>query len=296
MFSFVSVEKTYGKFHSIYSSKVIDFIYSCIIPSFLLLNRLHAIRKPKRPAKEQRHVNALLIVDVQYDFIDGTLALKNCPSQHQGEHVIPIINKMLNDIHFDVVVYTQDWHTPDHISFYDNLHLRAHLLAKDAKQADELQLFDTATFVFDDKTKNKKSRVEQILWPRHCVQHTHGAEIHKDLVIVKSNKACDVINLLKGYDSDIDSYSAFWDNQKIRETRLNNQLKNNNISQVFIAGIATDVCVYSTALHSVENGYKTYIVEDACRGVDENNINLRLDELIDRGCLVTQSSAIKNLI
>jgi exosome complex component RRP4 len=258
------------------------------------LNRLHAIRKPKRTSKEQKHVNALLIVDVQYDFIDGTLALKNCPSQHQGEHVIPIINKLLNDIHFDVVVYTQDWHTIDHISFFDNLHLRAHLLAKDSKQVDELQLFDTAIFVFKDDAK--KSRVEQILWPRHCVQHTHGAEIHKDLVILKQNKTCQVIHLLKGYDSDIDSYSAFWDNQKISETVLNAKLQEHNVTQVFIAGIATDVCVYSTALHAAENGYKTYIIEDACRGVDENNIHLRLDDLLARNCMVTQSASVKNLI
>jgi exosome complex component RRP4 len=233
---------------------------------------------------------------VQYDFIDGTLALKNCPSQHQGEHVIPILNKLLNEIHFDVIVYTQDWHTHDHISFFENLHLRSHLLAKDSKQADELQLFDTAVFVMDDVTKTKKSRVEQILWPTHCVQHTHGAEIHKDLIVLRPNRTRQVINLLKGYESDIDSYSAFWDNQKIRETMLNAKLKEHNVTQVFIGGIATDVCVYSTALHAAEYGYRTYIIEDACRGVDEKNIHLRLDELLKRNCLVAQSSEVKNLV
>ncbi|CAF2216662.1 unnamed protein product [Rotaria magnacalcarata] len=242
---------------------------------------------------ESKAVSALLIVDVQYDFIDGSLALKNCPSQHQGEHVIPIINKILHDIHFDVVVYTQDWHTHDHISFFENLPLRAHLLAKDSKSIDELKLFDTAVFVFADDTRGKMSRVEQILWPTHCVQHSHGAELHKELSILKANKRREVIHLLKGYDSDIDSYSAFWDNQKIRETSLNSTLKESNVTHVFIVGIATDVCVYSTALHAVENGYKTYIVEDACRGVDVGNINLRLDELINRNCVVIQSNEIK---
>jgi len=139
-------------------------------------------------------------------------------------------------------------------------------------------------------------RVEQILWPTHCIQRTHGAELHKDLLILKPNKSRQVINLLKGYDSDIDSYSAFWDNQKIRETTLNSKLKEFNVTQVFIVGIATDVCVYSTALHAVEYGYRTYIIEDGCRGVDENNINLRLDDLIKRNCLVAQSSEVKNLI
>jgi nicotinamidase-related amidase len=246
--------------------------------------------------EKQKNVSALLIVDVQYDFIDGTLALKNCPSQHQGEHVIPIINKMLAEIDFDVVVYTQDWHTTDHISFFDNIHLRSHLLAADSKPLDELKVFDTAIFEFPDKKKGKKLRVDQILWPRHCVQHTHGAELHKDLCVIKPNKNREVINLLKGYDSDIDSYSAFWDNQKLRETMLNNKLREHNVTQVFLVGIATDVCVYSTAVHAVENGYRTYIIVDACRGVDENNINLRLDELIKRNCLVTKSDEIKDLI
>lgn len=260
------------------------------------MSRIIAIRKPNQISKESKHVNALLIVDVQYDFIDGTLALKNCPSHHQGEHVIPILNKLLNEVHFDVVVYTQDWHTADHISFYENLPLRAHLLDKDSKQIDELKVFDTAVFIFDDKSKMKKMRVEQILWPTHCIQQTHGAEIHKDLLILKPNRTRQVINLLKGYESEIDSYSAFWDNQKIRETMLNSKLKDYNVTQVFIGGIATDVCVYSTALHAVEYGYRTYIIEDACRGVDEKNINLRLDDLIKHNCLVTQSSDIKNLV
>jgi len=238
----------------------------------------------------------LVIVDVQYDFIDGTLALKNCPSQHQGEQVIPTINKLLNETHFDVVVYTQDWHTHDHISFFDNLHLRAHLLASDSKPINELNVFDTAVFIFNDKNHAKNPRVEQILWPRHCVQHTRGAEIHKDLQIVNSTKTRHVVNLLKGYEPDIDSYSAFWDNQKIRETMLHSKLDEYQVNQVFIAGIATDVCVYFTALHSIEYGYRTYLIEDACRGVDESNINLRLDELLKRNCLVTQAADVKNLL
>ncbi|CAF1152981.1 unnamed protein product [Adineta steineri] len=257
------------------------------------INNVDIITCSIRRNSHPKPVNALLIVDVQYDFIDGSLALKNCPSQHQGEQVIPMINKLLKDIHFDVVVYTQDWHTHDHISFFDNLHLRAHLLAKDSKQAHELNVFDTAIFLLDDP---RPLRVEQILWPAHCIQHTHGAELHKDLDIVKPNKTRKIINLLKGYDSNIDSYSAFWDNMKIRETELHSKLKAHNVSQVFIVGIATDVCVYFTALHALENGYKTYLIQDACRGVDETNINLRLDELKGRHCSVIQTADVKDLI
>ena len=260
------------------------------------MNRIETLKKEGKISNKTRPINALLIVDVQYDFIDGTLALKNCPSHHQGEQIIPIINKLLNQDHFDVVVYTQDWHTPDHISFYENLPLRAHLLAKDSKSLEELKVFDTAIFEFDDETKAKKLRVEQILWPTHCVQNSHGAEFHEDLSILKSNENCYVVTLRKGNDSNIDSYSAFWDNQKIRETTLNSTLKERNVTQVFIAGIATDICVYSTALHSAENGYKTFIIEDACRGVDPANINLRLDELVKRNCSLVQANDIKNLI
>lgn len=270
-------------------------IYDYLVYFLFSINRLHILKKPKDvPVQPKKDVNALLIVDVQYDFIDGTLALKDCPSGHQGEQVIPILNKLLKELNFDVVVYTQDWHTHDHISFFDNLHLRKHLLSKESKPFEELKMMDTAIFSFE--TDPRLKRVEQILWPVHCVQQTHGAEIHKDLYILPQDKTRHVINLLKGYDSDIDSYSAFWDNQKIRETMLNDELKKYNVTQVFIGGIATDVCVYSTALHACEYGYKTYIIEDACRGVDENNINLRLDDLISRNCLVTQSAAIKNLL
>ncbi|CAF0808461.1 unnamed protein product [Rotaria sordida] len=258
--------------------------------------KINTLKKRNHSNRGAKPINALLIVDVQYDFIDGTLALKDCPSHHQGEQVIPIINKLLNDIHFDIIVYTQDWHTPDHISFHENLPLRAHLLAKDSKKVDELKVFDTAIFLLDDEAKTKKLRVEQILWPTHCVQHSHGAELHKDLHIVKPNKHRQVVNLFKGNDSDIDSYSAFWDNQKIRETALNTKLKEHNVTNVFIAGIATDVCVYSTALHAVEYGYRTFIVEDACRGVDVANINLRLDELIKRNCVIVQANEIKDII
>ncbi|CAF4566272.1 unnamed protein product [Rotaria sp. Silwood1] len=258
--------------------------------------RINTIKKRHHTSNGLKPASALLIVDVQYDFIDGTLALKNCPSQHQGEQVIPLINKLLNDVQFDLIVYTQDWHTHDHISFFENLPLRAHLLAHDSKKVDELKVFDTAIFLLDDTTKTKKMRVEQILWPTHCIQHSHGAEIHKDLLIVKPNKNRQVHHLYKGNDSDIDSYSAFWDNQKIRETELNSKLRENNVTNVFIAGIATDVCVYSTALHSVENGFRTFIIEDACRGVDVTNINLRLDELIKRNCVIVQSNEVKDYV
>jgi nicotinamidase-related amidase len=275
---------------------ILVLLFFLALVLFSRSSRIERLHNSKYAKQEKKQVNALLIVDVQYDFIDGTLALKNCPSQHQGEDVIPTINRLLRDVPFDVVVYTQDWHTHDHISFFENLHLRAHLLSDESKPADQLNPFETAIFSLENPHSKKKERVEQILWPAHCVQQSHGAELHKDLNIMKSTDKCCVINLLKGFERDIDSYSGFWDNQKIRETALDSQLKDKHVTSVFIAGIATDVCVFSTALHAVENGYQTFVVKDACRGVDEKNIALRLDELVQRHCIIIQSTDVENFI
>jgi len=148
-----------------------------------------------------------------------------------------------------------------------------------------------------------KQRVEQILWPKHCVQNHRGAELHKDLFIlnenVKSehlNKGTPVIRLQKGSDSTVDSYSAFWDNQKLSRTKLYEQLKQYNVTDVYVSGIATDVCVFATAKHSLEHEFRTYVIEDACRGVDQENIQLKLKQLKDENCKIVQSKDVKELV
>ncbi|CAF0864300.1 unnamed protein product [Didymodactylos carnosus] len=239
-------------------------------------------------------VNSLLIVDVQNDFITGTLSLRNCPSKHCGEDVIPTINHLLATIKFDVIVYTQDWHPRTHISFYECINLRKHLIADGSKiDASNAKLYDYIKF----------ADVEQILWPAHCIQNTTGAELHKDLHIIDNktpsnhiNKNTPVIRLHKGTDPDIDSYSAFWDNQKISKTTLDSQLKKLNVTDIYIAGIATDVCVYSTALHAAELNYCTYVIEDACRGVDENAITEKLKDLEEHNCQIIKSNKVKAVI
>ncbi|CAF1140894.1 unnamed protein product [Didymodactylos carnosus] len=139
---------------------------------------------------KSKKVNALIIVDVQNDFITGSLALKN------GEEVVPVINNLLKTIPFDVVVYTADWHPKNHISFYENIGLRKDEISSDSKvNAETAKLFDQVTF---------KGDVDQILWPTHCVQGTFGAQFHKDLYIVKKH-----ILLHKGSNPEVDSYSAF---------------------------------------------------------------------------------------
>ncbi|CAF1150976.1 unnamed protein product [Didymodactylos carnosus] len=248
-------------------------------------------------------VNALLIVDVQNDFITGTLSLSNCPSKHLGEEVVPIINHLLETIKFDVIVYTQDWHPNTHISFYECLNLRQHLISADSKVNEtNAKLFDHIQFSPDDENPKQES-VDQVLWPTHCVQNTTGADLHKELQVIGKktsifhiNKQTPIIRLYKGTNPEVDSYSAFWDNQKISQTTLDGDLKKFNVTDVFIVGIATDVCVYATALHATENGYHTYVVEDACRGVDENAITSKLQDLKEHNCQIIKSNEVKTIM
>ncbi|CAF0738222.1 unnamed protein product [Didymodactylos carnosus] len=247
------------------------------------------------PKQNKTRVNALLIVDVQNDFITGSLSLRDCPSKHEGEEVVPVINHLLSTIKFDVIAYTQDWHPGTHISFYECLPLRKHLIAPNSPVTEaNAKVFDQIRFSGD---------IEQILWPAHCVQHTRGADLHEELYIIDSktpenhmNKNTPIIRLQKGTDAEIDSYSAFWDNQKISKTTLDADLKKHHVTDVYVAGIATDVCVYSTALHSCELQYRTYVIEDACRGVDETAIKSKLQELQSHSCQIINSSKVKCLI
>ena len=245
-----------------------------------------------QPASARRLI-ALLIIDVQNDFINGSLAVRNCPSKHNGEEVVPVINQLLQSIPFDVIVYSHDWHPWDHISFFDNLALRSQFLTNDSIPLNDLHLYSTATFAL----KNLP-RMEQTLWPRHCVQNSVGAKLHPDLKVVTddSEKNVSVIHIQKGTKPDIDSYSAFWDNMKLTETKLNQQLQEKNIGKVFVTGLATDWCVYSTAIHALEYGYQTFIVEDACRGVDEKVIKERLRDFKRKKGHVIQSNEVAEYI
>ena len=176
--------------------------------------------------------SALIIVDVQNDFITGSLALLKCKAHQDGAEVVQSINQLLNKKRqkFDLIVYTMDYHPPDHISF---------------------------------------SR-----WPVHCVANTWGAKLHCELMLLNNNNDGDqqnqqnVLIIKKGTDKHIDSYSAFWDNEHRSETELNTKLKQENIENVFICGLALDFCVYYTAMDSAKEGYNTYIIKDCCRSMN----------------------------
>ena len=110
-------------------------------------------------------------------------------------------------------------------------------------------------------------RMEQVLWPRHCVQHSWGAELHKDL---KEHPKKHII--YKGVNPDVDSYSAFFDNAKLGKTCLEELVRGEGCTDVYVCGIATDVCVASTAFHALELGFRTVLIDDCSRGINKENI------------------------
>ena len=161
------------------------------------------------------------------------------PNRRDGDAVIPVINALMDDSFFEFVVATQDWHPADHGSFAEN---------HGGRQAGEvIELIG----------------IEQTLWPVHCVQGSQGGEFSPAL----NTDRFDAI-FPKGTDSRVDSYSGFYDNGRQHKTGLARWLKDNDVSEVFVAGLATDYCVKSTALDAREEGFRTILIEDGCRGVD----------------------------
>lgn len=273
-------------------------------------------------AKIYHSTSALIVVDVQNDFIDGSLALINAPAGQDGAEVVPVINKLLNESKFDAVVYTQDWHPVDHIAFHDNLHLRKHKLkSADQKPTDtkvdmsnrsisqlgandenndtsngklasdrrykleklvtNAQVFDIV--LFDD------GKVEQKLWPRHCIQESWGAELHSKLKVTPG-----AIRILKGTLSNVDAYSAFWDNSRLNETGLRQELLARGINDLFLCGLALDYCVSASAFDAVKSGFITLVIEDACRGIDLTDIKRVRKELKENGAILTTSQVVED--
>ncbi|KAK9869708.1 hypothetical protein WA026_003447 [Henosepilachna vigintioctopunctata] len=228
-------------------------------------------------------VSALILVDVQNDFISGTLDIRKCPAGHNGEEIIKPINRLLDNVHFDAYFYSFDWHPIDHVSFIENIHIRP-LHKSSPVKAQDAKIMDTV--IFDGEPPMK-----QTLWPKHCVQNTWGAELHKDLKIIE-----DSIKVYKGTNPDIDSYSVFWDNMKLTDTKLDAQLKLKNITDVYICGLAYDVCVGSTTMDSINEGYRTILMDDCCRGVDLLNIEQMKQRVTTNFGAIVCSSEVKDMV
>jgi len=231
-----------------------------------------------------RPVSAIIVVDVQNDFITGSLAIKNFDAKDDGADLVPIINNILDTVPFDNIVYSQDWHPSNHISFHDNIHLWD--LAEDSPIKNKSEAAEFSAVIFEGPP-----RINQTLWPRHCEQGTKGAEYHKDLKIHPLS-----LNIQKGFNPKIDSESAFFDNARLAKTELDAKLKERGVTDVFTCGIATDVCVSATSHDAIDLGYRTILIEDACGGIFPDNILKTKQSIKAKNGLVVDTSAVKDLV
>ncbi len=180
--------------------------------------------------RPQNH--ALIVIDVQNDFCPGgALAV------HEGDQIVGQVNDLMTA--FGAVIFTQDWHPVNHSSFATN-----------------------------HAGKNPFDLIEmpygsQVLWPTHCVQATPGSEFHADLNTARAD-----LIIRKGFNSQIDSYSAFCENDQTTPTGLHGYLQTRGIDTVTLAGLATDFCVSFSAQDAARLGYDTTVIQSACRAID----------------------------
>jgi len=192
--------------------------------------------------------HALLVIDVQNDFCPGGLL-----AVADGDQVVPVINKMMGA--FDLVVATQDWHPTGHLSF--------------ASAHPDRAAFDMVQMPYGD----------QVLWPDHCVQGSDGAQFHPDL---NADPAALIIR--KGMNPAIDSYSAFFENDRKTATGLHGFLQSQGVDQVTIVGLATDYCVNYSAQDAATLGYRVRVDLSACRAIDLNgSLQAALDDMTGLG-------------
>ena len=201
-------------------------------------------------------MEALLVVDVQNDFCTGgALAVPG------GEAVVPGINRLWDG--YACKVLTQDWHPPGHASF--------------ASSHEGKQPFDIGRLDYG----------EQVLWPDHCVQGTPGAAFHADL----RTDGADLV-LRKGFRPGIDSYSAFFENNRSTPTGLAGYLRERGVGRLVLTGLATDFCVGFSALDALASGFETVVLEDLCRGIDmEGSLARMLDDIRAAGGRIERSPA-----
>lgn len=198
-------------------------------------------------------MKALLLIDMQNDFLPGgSLAVAG------GDEIIPVINQLQSK--FDLVVATQDWHPQQHKSFASN--------HEGKKVFEQIEL----------------NGLPQMLWPDHCVQGTAGAAF-SDAVNWNRTEAI----FRKGTDPEIDSYSGFYDNGHEKATGLAAYLKGRNVTDVYIAGLAGDYCVYFTAKDALAEGFTTYLIEDATKAIDANGFTKAKEDVKSKGGQIIQS-------
>lgn len=209
--------------------------------------------------------DALIIIDVQNDFCPGGALAVN-----GGDEIVQDIVKFAQQ--FTNIVSTQDWHPSNHSSFAVN--------------------HGKEPFTQIDMPYGK-----QTLWPSHCVQGTSGAEFHSDLM-----DAVNSSNLIirKGMNKNIDSYSAFFENDGVTTTGLAGYLKEHGIERVFLVGLAYDFCVAYSAIDAAKQGFKAVVIKDMCRAIampvdDTNTVEIMEEKMIENGVEI-KDTAFKNVM
>ena len=203
-------------------------------------------------------MRALLIVDVQNDFCPG-----GALEVPEGDEVVPVINNLIGA--FDHVLQTQDWHPAGHQSF-----------ASSHPQHDPYDVIEVGYG-------------EQVLWPDHCVEGTDGAAFHPDLDTTHTE-----LVLRKGFRPEIDSYSAFFENDGETRTGLAGYLRERGIDTLYVCGLATDFCVKWSAVDGRAEGFDVFVVEEATRGIDQNgSLAQAWKDMNDAGVQVISAEAAR---
>ena len=200
---------------------------------------------------------ALLVIDVQNDFCPGgALAVP------EGDQVVPVINRLAGA--FRDVLMTQDWHPSGHHSF--------------ASSHPGRQPFETVELDYG----------AQVLWPDHCVQGSAGAAFHPALDLPQAE-----LVIRKGFRREIDSYSAFYENDHKTPTGLSGYLRSRGLSRLFLAGLATDFCVHFSAVDAAREGFAVTVIEDACRAIDlDGSLEAAQRAMREAGVAMVRSEAL----
>lgn len=192
--------------------------------------------------------DALIVIDLQNDFCPGgALAVTG------GDEIVPLVNDLIRNT--EHVILTQDWHPAGHSSFASSHHGR--------------QPFEAIDMPYGAQT----------LWPDHCIQGSKGADFHTGLAWSKAE-----LIVRKGFRSGIDSYSAFFENDRLTPTGLAGYLRERGIGEIVMVGLATDFCVAYSALDAVKHGFDTTVRLDGCRAIDLNgSLEAMIGQMRDAG-------------
>jgi nicotinamidase/pyrazinamidase len=218
---------------------------------FETMSRLEGVRIEKN--------DALIVVDVQNDFVPGgALAVTD------GDQIVGPINELglkfrMSNNH---IIFTQDWHPKGHHSF--------------ASVYAGKNPFDPIEGI---------EGIGPVLWPDHCVQGTEGAEFHPNLDVSLAH-----LIIRKGYNPNIDSYSAILENDKKTETGLAGYLNNKGITRLFICGLALDYCVNFTAQDAALKGFEVVVIEDLTRGINEETVKSSMEQMTSTGIYFVNST------